>query len=425
MITYRQEVSTMDDYGLVFSGGGARGAYQIGVWEALNELNIHPSAVVGTSIGAINGVFYAQQTLESAKEIWKNLDASQVFGEQSHNLFMNVEPLRALLEKYVDEDAVRRSPIRFGLATYNLSARQTEYRFIEEIPKGQLVSFILASANVPIFKREVINNQLYVDGGVTDSLPFKMLLKEGYTNIITVMIDIHGASKLSQNDLEKVVQYEINHSENLGGFLAIDHHRFQTNFKMGFYDTKKYFKAYSGYWYYLNPTQLDCELTLHKFSKNDVHGLNKNKTTSAIIKSPMILRRLFLHLVLTKFWKTQEPLTWENLFLSACELTAELLGLPRYQEYTLEELMNLLLEYLSTIENSKEFITYCEEPIPVRAYSHPQDLLNKSYYTVAMVNNNPLFPGITHGASLVAPDIIIGTIVLVILRNRNKREVTS
>ena len=45
------------DYCLVLAGGGMRGAYQVGVWNALQELNIHISAVAGTSIGAINAAF--------------------------------------------------------------------------------------------------------------------------------------------------------------------------------------------------------------------------------------------------------------------------------------------------------------------------------------------------------------------------------
>ena len=40
---------------LVLGGGGSRGAYEIGVWKALNELNIHADIVTGTSIGALNG----------------------------------------------------------------------------------------------------------------------------------------------------------------------------------------------------------------------------------------------------------------------------------------------------------------------------------------------------------------------------------
>ena len=40
---------------LVFGGGGSRGAYEIGVWQALNELGIEINIVTGASIGAVNG----------------------------------------------------------------------------------------------------------------------------------------------------------------------------------------------------------------------------------------------------------------------------------------------------------------------------------------------------------------------------------
>ena len=43
------------EYGLVFDGGGARGAYQIGAWKALKEAGIRIHAVAGTSVGALNG----------------------------------------------------------------------------------------------------------------------------------------------------------------------------------------------------------------------------------------------------------------------------------------------------------------------------------------------------------------------------------
>lgn len=41
------------EYGLVFDGGGARGAYQIGAWRALSEAGVKISAVAGTSVGAL------------------------------------------------------------------------------------------------------------------------------------------------------------------------------------------------------------------------------------------------------------------------------------------------------------------------------------------------------------------------------------
>ena len=55
--------------GLVLAGGGARGAYQIGIWKALRELNIdkHISVVSGTSIGALNAILFMQGDLGSSR----------------------------------------------------------------------------------------------------------------------------------------------------------------------------------------------------------------------------------------------------------------------------------------------------------------------------------------------------------------------
>ena len=48
------------EYGLVLAGGGTKGAYEVGVWKALKEMNINITAVVGASIGALNGALFLQ-----------------------------------------------------------------------------------------------------------------------------------------------------------------------------------------------------------------------------------------------------------------------------------------------------------------------------------------------------------------------------
>lgn len=62
---------------LVFSGGGSRGAYEIGAWKALNELGIRFQAVYGTSIGAINAGLAAQGDVEIACALWDRIDLKQ------------------------------------------------------------------------------------------------------------------------------------------------------------------------------------------------------------------------------------------------------------------------------------------------------------------------------------------------------------
>ena len=55
------------EYGLVLSGGGTRGAFQVGVWKALTELGIKIKAIAGASIGSLNGALILQDVLQLRK----------------------------------------------------------------------------------------------------------------------------------------------------------------------------------------------------------------------------------------------------------------------------------------------------------------------------------------------------------------------
>ncbi len=66
------------EYGIVLEGGGARGAYQIGVWKALREAGMKIKGVAGTSVGALNGALICMDDLEKAEEIWGNMTYSTV-----------------------------------------------------------------------------------------------------------------------------------------------------------------------------------------------------------------------------------------------------------------------------------------------------------------------------------------------------------
>ena len=75
--------------GIAFEGGGGKGAYQIGVWQALHEFGLDKNnqivAVSGTSIGAMNAFLFAYGNFELAKSIWLSLTPSQVFSNPEKN----------------------------------------------------------------------------------------------------------------------------------------------------------------------------------------------------------------------------------------------------------------------------------------------------------------------------------------------------
>lgn len=148
----------------VLGGGGSRGAYEIGVWQALREMDIKIDIIAGTSVGAINGAMIVQDSFDLAVALWKELRNDMVLNNSNQDT--NDEPLRKLLDRYIDEDAVRNNPVDYGLATLELPSMAIRYFYKEDIPRGKLVDYILASSALfPALKVQDINKTKYVDGG--------------------------------------------------------------------------------------------------------------------------------------------------------------------------------------------------------------------------------------------------------------------
>ncbi|MGN0703060.1 MAG: patatin-like phospholipase family protein, partial [Lentihominibacter sp.] len=150
---------------LVLSGGGSRGAYEIGVWKALRELGIRLDIITGTSVGSINGAMIAQGDLELTEKLWKQLETEMVFdiddagsenGDNSRYEIAGIPAaealayakeivlsggagssgLRKLLDEYIDENAVRSSGTDYGLVTTSYPDFRGSYLFLEDIPEG-------------------------------------------------------------------------------------------------------------------------------------------------------------------------------------------------------------------------------------------------------------------------------------------------
>lgn len=88
--------------GLVLSGGGAKGAYEIGVWTALEELGIlqYVDGIYGTSVGALNAVLLETCGLEKAREIWENLTWKDFFHVDLIKGDRNTSKRKQLLHAY-------------------------------------------------------------------------------------------------------------------------------------------------------------------------------------------------------------------------------------------------------------------------------------------------------------------------------------
>ncbi len=249
-------------FGIVLEGGGARGAYQVGVWKALKELGVEYSGVAGTSVGAINGAMMVQGDLERAIELWSGLTPSQVIklGEEAapgdtvsllhavKTLFceggMDVTPLRRLLDRCLNERRIRQSGMVFGLTTISLPDFNPLHLYLEDIPEGKMVDYLLASASLPVFRRQRVDGRAFLDGGVYDSLPISLLTGKGFKKILAVRLTRKGLPKWKRN--EDVDITVIKPGENLGTMLDFSGAKARRNIQLGYYDALRLLKGYKG-----------------------------------------------------------------------------------------------------------------------------------------------------------------------------------
>ncbi len=278
------------EYGLVLAGGGTKGAYQVGMWKALCELQINIKAIVGASIGALNGALFLQDDFFSMEKMYENISINNIMKvdgvDENKNIFdlsnifnlasnytkqkgIDNKPLREMINKYIDMEKLYNSQIDFGLVTYSVKNRTPLQKFKNEIPKNQMVDYLLASACFPIFKPQIIDGEEYYDGGLYDNIPSNMLIEKGYKNIIIADIAGIGFSKKSVN--KDVYIKVLSPSEDLGGTFEFNHERILNNIKLGYLDTMRNFNKLQGHIYYFKTEEF--AKMLEAFNLQTIYGL--------------------------------------------------------------------------------------------------------------------------------------------------------
>ena len=100
---------------VALGGGGAKGAYQIGVWQAFRELGMDFHVVTGTSVGALNGALMAQGSYAEAVEMWENMSNDLVLSDvppvEEGQPGSVLEAYRAYVREIVQKGGVDPSPL--------------------------------------------------------------------------------------------------------------------------------------------------------------------------------------------------------------------------------------------------------------------------------------------------------------------------
>ncbi len=163
----------MKKFGYVLSGGGARGFAHLGVIKLLKELNIKPSAIAGTSAGAIAGVLYAAG--KKPEEILTLMKANKLFGWSSiawqKKAVFSMEVLRKILNDNIETNDFSSLKIKLFVAATDLIKGEAVI-----LSTGDLFEAVVASASVPVvFEPVKSGDTLLVDGGILNNFPVEPL----------------------------------------------------------------------------------------------------------------------------------------------------------------------------------------------------------------------------------------------------------
>ncbi|OGU81357.1 MAG: hypothetical protein A2W11_00225 [Ignavibacteria bacterium RBG_16_35_7] len=204
----------MKKIGIAFGSGGARGIAHLLMIEALEELGLKPSAISGSSIGAVVGAFYAAGF--TSKEMRKILD--QLLNPKSNSvfdfllksdfikLFSMFDP-QFIKSGFIKGDKFKqfmKSHLKtstFEELEVPLKISTTDYWKKEEVvfEKGNLPLAIRASYSIPgLFTPIKIKNKILVDGGAVNPLPFDLIKRQCD---ITIAIDITSFHTMNAQEM--------------------------------------------------------------------------------------------------------------------------------------------------------------------------------------------------------------------------------
>ena len=204
----------------VLGGGGARGASQVGVLQALFEAGVEaPAAIVGTSVGALNGASIAAYPSLAGtmmlREVWLSRQAAAVF--QAHPLGVIISGLRRDHLSMMPQANVRRLIDRAesltGMTTFEqlrvpLSVVATDMNAGKPavFRSGDLTPALLASTAIPgLFPAVRINEREHLDGGVVDNTPLNTAVEDGSKDVLAISLMGGGEYEQSPANIPELI----------------------------------------------------------------------------------------------------------------------------------------------------------------------------------------------------------------------------
>ncbi|MBQ6929156.1 MAG: patatin-like phospholipase family protein [Oscillospiraceae bacterium] len=332
---------------LVLAGGGARGAYHIGAWQALIEMGWKFDIVTGTSVGSLNGTLVALDQFDIAKSMWLSIDDRDVM-EIPHKMLsrdtvdfvkdfatkggVSLAPLENMIVRFVDEQQVRASKCRYGLVTVNADTKTPLELTIDEIPQGRLVDYMLASsAFTPFLRPRTIDGEKYIDGGFYDNLPRNLAARMGADEIVEVDLDSLGLDRPLDAEHRDIKTTRISSWHDLGSILEFKPEKAKRNMDLGYLDAYKAFGRLEGRAYAFKKGETDKMYT--------AFGMRlMEKCQSLYDRHPTVMLAAEVY----NRAERKNPKTLEDKFFAVLEGAMEAADLYEGEVYTLENLPQLI-----------------------------------------------------------------------------------
>lgn len=186
---------------LVLEGGALRGLYTAGILDIFMQNNINADVVYGVSAGALFGLNYKSRQIGRAirynlkyanEKNYMGLYSLITTGDIMNRDFC-FKKLVYELDK-LDFETYKTNPIDFYAVVTNIQTGKPEYVKIDDAQKD--MEYFRASGSMPFVSRPVeINGNLYLDGAMSDAVPFKKVLEANYEKIIVILTRPSGYRK--------------------------------------------------------------------------------------------------------------------------------------------------------------------------------------------------------------------------------------
>ena len=342
---------------VVLGGGGSKGAYQIGVWQALRELGLGYRVVTGTSVGALNGALMAQEEFDAAYDLWWNMDNARVMegipsaaGTLDSRLAvyrafvremvtkggLDISPLEETIRGILDEEKLRKSGIKYGIVTVDMTSLKPARLFLDQMPEGSAADYMIASASCfPAFKPRTIEKARFIDGGYYDNLPVEMAARAGAELKEIWAVDVDGIG-IKRDYKPDIPLRTVRCCWDLGNFLIFEKDQCRRNIRLGYLDAMKEAGALDGRAYAFPAGEaerfrLRYGGAMEELARRLLEPM-ENKARGAVealvrarVRGDLRRRRL-----------------GDDLLMAAAETAGELLGLDPTRRYTLEEFRDAL-----------------------------------------------------------------------------------